>query len=88
MSLLHYDPTNSDTTEEDDGKIIDGLFERVTNDDIHLNAIVVSTAHAVKSIVIKSSHLDKVWRIDIKAEELTLGVTYQNSKFFEDPTLS
>jgi hypothetical protein len=55
---------------------------------LRVSPAVTLTAHAGKSKGIDAAHLSKVWRIDLKAAEQTLGIISQNSKRTNDPTLS
>ena len=49
---------------------------------------MVSAAHASRPKVIDTSHLSKIWRIDIESEKRTLDVTSQYRIRINNPTLS
>jgi hypothetical protein len=83
-----HDSTNSDTSDEEDEKVLDDLYESVTNGNIDLNEIMLSAAHASKSRGVDAAHLSKIWQINLKTAEQTIYITSQNSKGTHDPTLS
>jgi hypothetical protein len=55
-----HDLTNSDTDKEDEEQVLDDLFESITNDDIALDEIMLSAAHAGKSEGVDAAHLFKI----------------------------
>jgi hypothetical protein len=75
-------------SDEDEDQALDNLYESVTPGEIHLDALMVSAAHAGKSKGVDPAHLSKIWKIDLKTAECTLEVVSQNNKRTNNPKLS
>ena len=75
-------------SDEDEDQALDNLYESVTQGEIHLDALMVSAAHAGKSKGVDPAHLSKIWKIDLKTAECTLEVVSQNNKRTNNPKLS
>ena len=61
----------------DSTDILDDLYAKATKGNIYLDDIMVSTAHLSGPKGIDTSHLYKIWRIDLDSAKQNLEVTFQ-----------
>ena len=65
----------SASSNEEEVEILNDLYDSVTQEEIDLDEIMaVSAVHAGRPKGVDPAHLSKIWKIDLKTAERTLGV--------------
>ena len=68
--------------------MLDDLYAKSTKGNRYLDDIMVSDNHARRPKGIDTSHLSKIWRIDLDSAKWTLDITSQHVTRRNNPTIS
>ena len=82
------EPSSDDDFLVDNTDMLDDLYAEATKVNIYIDDIMVSTTHVSITESIDTSHLSKIFRIDLDSAKRTIEITSQHSTRSNNPTLS